>query len=57
MDQNLQGHYSLKGAQKVASLALWCLSEDSKSRPTMKKVVEKLEEVVVHCNETPRPYA
>ena len=55
MDQNLQGQYSLKGAQKVASLALWCLSEDSKSRPTMKKIVQNLEEVVVHGNDTPKP--
>ncbi|KAI5064077.1 hypothetical protein GOP47_0020747 [Adiantum capillus-veneris] len=43
LDQRLDGQYSLKGAQKAASLALQCLCQDPKLRPTMKEVLESLE--------------
>jgi hypothetical protein len=46
IDQKLEGQYSLRGAHKIASLTLSCLSEESKLRPTMKEVVEVLESVV-----------
>ncbi|WOK93974.1 hypothetical protein Cni_G02675 [Canna indica] len=43
MDANLEGQYSSKGAQKVATMAHKCLSLNPKSRPSMKDVVEILE--------------
>jgi serine/threonine protein kinase len=42
VDPRLSGHYSIKGAQKVAQLAHYCLSRDPKARPTMNDVVEVL---------------
>lgn len=46
LDQKLDGQYSLKGAQKAASIALHCLCQDPKIRPTMKEVLELLEPVL-----------
>ncbi|MCO5564056.1 hypothetical protein L7F22_017712 [Adiantum nelumboides] len=43
LDQKLDGQYSLKGAQKAASIALHCLCQDPKLRPSMKEVLELLE--------------
>ena len=43
MDQKLNGQYSLKGAKKVASLALHCLTENAKLRPTMKQALDFIE--------------
>ncbi|WOL20348.1 putative serine/threonine-protein kinase NAK [Canna indica] len=45
IDGRLEGQYSLGGAQKVASLALNCLSMDTKFRPTMDEVVSTLEQL------------
>ncbi|KAJ0806605.1 putative non-specific serine/threonine protein kinase [Helianthus annuus] len=45
MDTRLGGRYSKKGAQAVAALALKCLHNDSKLRPTMAEVVASLEEI------------
>ncbi|KAF5819953.1 putative protein kinase RLK-Pelle-RLCK-VIIa-2 family [Helianthus annuus] len=45
MDTRLGGRYSKKGAQAVAALALKCLHNDSKLRPTMAEVVVSLEEI------------
>ncbi|MQL90761.1 hypothetical protein Taro_023361 [Colocasia esculenta] len=40
VDPRLEGHFSIKGAQKVAQLAQRCLSRDPKVRPLMSEVVE-----------------
>ncbi|KAJ0667176.1 putative protein kinase RLK-Pelle-RLCK-VIIa-2 family [Helianthus annuus] len=42
IDPRLEGHFSIKGAQKAAQLAARCLSRDSKVRPLMSEVVESL---------------
>ncbi|CAK9172205.1 unnamed protein product [Ilex paraguariensis] len=42
IDPRLEGHFSIKGAQKAAQLAARCLSRDSKARPLMSEVVEVL---------------
>ncbi|XP_074339134.1 uncharacterized protein LOC141677205 isoform X2 [Apium graveolens] len=43
MDVHIQGQYTVKAALRAASLALKCLSVDSKSRPDASQVVEVLE--------------
>ncbi|XP_057851810.1 probable serine/threonine-protein kinase PBL8 isoform X2 [Cryptomeria japonica] len=43
IDPRLEGQYSVKGAQKAASLAYQCLSQNPKGRPAMSFVVEQLE--------------
>lgn len=42
IDPRLEGHFSIKGAQKAAQLAAHCLSRDPKCRPLMSEVVEAL---------------
>ncbi|PIA62511.1 hypothetical protein AQUCO_00200491v1 [Aquilegia coerulea] len=42
IDPRLEGHFSIKGAQKAAQLAHHCLSRDPKVRPLMSEVVEVL---------------
>ncbi|KAG5061942.1 hypothetical protein JHK85_003125 [Glycine max] len=42
IDPRLEGHFSVKGAQKAALLAAHCLSRDPKARPLMSEVVEAL---------------
>lgn len=42
IDPRLEGHFSVKGAQKAAHLAARCLSRDPKVRPRMSEVVEAL---------------
>ncbi|PIA27976.1 hypothetical protein AQUCO_07400078v1 [Aquilegia coerulea] len=42
IDPRLEGHFSIKGAQKAAQLAHHCLSRDPKARPLMSEVVEIL---------------
>ncbi|KAG9153417.1 hypothetical protein Leryth_021832 [Lithospermum erythrorhizon] len=42
IDPRLEGHFSIKGAQKAAQLAARCLTRDSKVRPLMSEVVEAL---------------
>lgn len=46
MDTRLGGRYSKKGAQAVSTLALKCLNNDPKYRPTMAEVVTSLEEIM-----------
>nr|KAJ0200896.1 hypothetical protein LSAT_V11C600319040 [Lactuca sativa] len=46
MDTRLGGRYPKKGAQAVAALALKCLRNDPKNRPTMDEVVASLEEIM-----------
>ncbi|GAV73887.1 Pkinase domain-containing protein [Cephalotus follicularis] len=42
IDPRLEGHFSIKGAQKAALLAAHCLSRDPKARPLMSEVVEAM---------------
>jgi len=42
IDPRLEGHFSIKGAQKAVQLAAHCLSRDPKARPLMSEVVETL---------------
>ncbi|XP_010550085.1 PREDICTED: probable receptor-like protein kinase At5g15080 isoform X1 [Tarenaya hassleriana] len=42
LDPRLDGHFSIKGAQKATQLAAQCLSRDPKVRPKMSQVVEAL---------------
>ncbi|XP_010256402.1 PREDICTED: probable receptor-like protein kinase At5g15080 isoform X2 [Nelumbo nucifera] len=42
IDPRLEGHFSIKGAEKAAQLAHRCLSRDPKARPLMSEVVEAL---------------
>ncbi|OAY73556.1 Serine/threonine-protein kinase [Ananas comosus] len=43
MDPKLAGHYSVKGAREVASLALQCISPTPKDRPRMSAVIDTLQ--------------
>ncbi|KAF7829050.1 putative serine/threonine-protein kinase PIX13 [Senna tora] len=45
MDAKIQGQYSLKAASQAAQLALKCLQPEPKNRPSMKEVVEALEDI------------
>lgn len=45
MDRRLEGRYPPKEALQVARLALECLASDPKKRPTMKEVVQRLEQI------------
>lgn len=42
MDPRLQGHYSIRAAQKAIHIAAHCLSHEPKARPLMTEVVEAL---------------
>ncbi|CAA3016200.1 probable serine/threonine-protein kinase PIX7 [Olea europaea var. sylvestris] len=42
IDPRLEGHFSIKGAQKAAQLVAHCLNRDAKARPLMSEVVEAL---------------
>lgn len=42
IDPRLEGHFSIKGAQKAVQLAAHCLSRDPKARPLMSEVVDSL---------------
>ncbi|XP_020581969.1 probable serine/threonine-protein kinase PIX13 [Phalaenopsis equestris] len=45
IDQRLEGQYPTKAALQAAQLTLRCLAGDPKSRPSMKEVVETLEQI------------
>ncbi|XP_019199248.1 PREDICTED: protein kinase APK1A, chloroplastic-like [Ipomoea nil] len=45
LDSRLEGQYTLEVSQKVANLALHCLSKDPRFRPTMDDVVKELEQL------------
>ncbi|KAJ4758871.1 Protein kinase superfamily protein [Rhynchospora pubera] len=45
MDSRLEGQYPIREAQAVSNLALLCISNDPKSRPTMSEVLVKLEQL------------
>jgi len=42
VDPRVEYNYSIKGVQKVAQIAYYCLSRDPKSRPSMDEVVKAL---------------
>jgi len=42
VDPRLGLNYSVKGVQKVAQICHYCLTRDSKSRPSMDEVVKQL---------------
>ncbi|XWS32839.1 hypothetical protein CRYUN_Cryun22dG0024500 [Craigia yunnanensis] len=48
LDPRLEGHFSIKGAQKAGQLAAQCLSRDPKARPRMSEVVETLKPLPNH---------
>ncbi|KAK9090679.1 hypothetical protein Sjap_023856 [Stephania japonica] len=45
MDTRLEGQYPQRGAYMAAALALQCLGEDAKARPTMAEALTVLEEI------------
>ncbi|KAL4572790.1 hypothetical protein LXL04_019575 [Taraxacum kok-saghyz] len=45
MDSRLEGRYPSKAAVEIAQLALTCLENEPKTRPSMKEVVHKLEQL------------
>lgn len=45
MDSRLEGQYSLNQAQKAANLALQCLANEPRVRPTMDEIVATLEQL------------
>ncbi|WVZ78392.1 hypothetical protein U9M48_026106 [Paspalum notatum var. saurae] len=45
MDSGLEGQYNPKGALLACQMTLKCLNGDPKSRPSMKEVVETLEQI------------
>ena len=45
MDHRLEGKYPSKAAFRIAQLALKCLETEPKNRPSMKEVVETLEQI------------
>ncbi|XP_062010915.1 probable serine/threonine-protein kinase PIX13 isoform X2 [Rosa rugosa] len=45
MDVRIEGQYSSKAAFRAAQITLKCLALDPKSRPSMKEVVEELEQI------------
>lgn len=53
MDSRLEGRYPSKAAVQIAQLALTCLGPEPKSRPSMKEVLEKLEQLDA-INERPK---
>ncbi|XP_006650809.2 receptor-like cytoplasmic kinase 176 isoform X2 [Oryza brachyantha] len=57
LDTRLEGQYSHVGAQTVATLALECLSYETKMRPSMDAVVTILEELQESSNADRKPAA
>ncbi|CAI9769763.1 unnamed protein product [Fraxinus pennsylvanica] len=53
MDSRLEGKYPSKAAIQMAQLALMCLENDPKHRPSMQELVEKLKRIE-SVNEKPR---
>lgn len=55
MDPRLEGQYSIEGARKVAALVHQCVSNQAKTRPTMRTVVKSLEPIM-HLTDIPVGY-
>ncbi|KAI3795626.1 hypothetical protein L1987_38282 [Smallanthus sonchifolius] len=53
MDSRLEGRYPSNAAVQIAQLAFTCLGPEPKTRPSMKEVVEKLEQLDA-INERPK---
>ncbi|XP_060168732.1 probable serine/threonine-protein kinase PIX13 isoform X1 [Lycium barbarum] len=53
MDSRLEGKYPSRAAVQIAQLAFSCLGPEPKMRPSMKEVVEKLEQIEA-ANERPK---
>ncbi|KAD4982179.1 hypothetical protein E3N88_18850 [Mikania micrantha] len=53
MDSRLEGRYPSRAAVQIAQLALTCIGPEPKTRPSMKEVVEKLEQLDA-VNERPK---
>lgn len=51
MDPRLEGKFSSSAARKIAKLADNCLLKNAKDRPTMGKVIERLEEIIQQSDE------
>ncbi|KAF7809589.1 putative serine/threonine-protein kinase Cx32, chloroplastic [Senna tora] len=45
IDDNIKGQYSIKAALEVAQLSLKCIQHEPKDRPSMKDVVEALQDI------------
>ncbi|PRQ47887.1 putative transferase, protein kinase RLK-Pelle-RLCK-VIIa-2 family [Rosa chinensis] len=45
IDGQMEGQYSFKAASKAGQITLKCLAPDPKNRPSMKEVVEELEQI------------
>ncbi|WMV13945.1 hypothetical protein MTR67_007330 [Solanum verrucosum] len=56
IDSRLGGKYPSRAAVQIAQLALSCLGNEPKSRPSMKEIVEKLEQIEV-TNERSKDHA
>lgn len=54
MDLRMEGQYSHKAAFQAAQLTLKCLEPEPRSRPSMKDVVESLEQIEA-IKEKPKP--
>ncbi|XP_050388017.1 probable serine/threonine-protein kinase PIX13 [Argentina anserina] len=54
MDARMEGQYSFKAALQTANITLKCLAPDPRSRPSMKEVLEELEQVQA-IREKPKP--
>lgn len=54
MDLRMEGQYSPKAALQAAQLTLKCLEPEPKNRPSMKDVVESLEQIEA-MKEKPKP--
>ncbi|XP_063940870.1 receptor-like cytoplasmic kinase 176 isoform X2 [Daucus carota subsp. sativus] len=50
MDARIEGQYTVEDASTASSLALRCISQDSKSRPDAKQVAEELEQLLSLIN-------
>jgi hypothetical protein len=46
MDERLGNQFPRREAERIAAIALQCLNENSKERPTMKEVLDSLESLV-----------
>lgn len=53
MDSRLEGKYPSRSATQIAQLALNCLENEPKNRPSMQEIVETLERVLDSANDRP----
>ena len=53
VDPRLEGEYPVKGVHKAAMLAYHCLNRNPKARPLMRDIVDSLEPLQDHLEQTP----